>query len=230
MNFSSETRVKDIAVADPATTKILEQAGVDYCCGGYRSLQDACADAGVPSEELIERLRAASVQVDPADVDWVSAPLCQLTQHIRGRHHHYVREAIQRVMNLLAKVKSKHGQKQPEIEKIEGLFAALSREMIMHMQKEEQILFPYIDALEHSARGNGTVEPPFFQTVRNPIQAMMKEHNAVGDLMKQIRKASSDYTAPADACASFRSLYRELCEFEADLHQHVHFSSHARWS
>jgi hypothetical protein len=67
INFNSETRVKDIAVADPATTKILEQAGVDYCCGGYRSLRDACADAGVPSQELIEQLRAASVQVGPAD-------------------------------------------------------------------------------------------------------------------------------------------------------------------
>ena len=65
--------------------------------------------------------------------------------------------------------------------------------MIMHMQKEEQILFPYIDALEKATISHGSVEPPFFQTVKNPIHAMMKEHDAAGELVKQIRKASLEY-------------------------------------
>ena len=95
----------------------------------------------------------------------------------------------------------------------------------MHMQKEEQILFPYIDALEKAANAHGAVEPPFFQTVRNPIHAMMKEHDAAGELVKQIRKASSEYTAPADACPSYQALYQDLREFEADLHQHVHLEN-----
>ena len=95
----------------------------------------------------------------------------------------------------------------------------------MHMQKEEQILFPYIDALEKATNAHGSVEPPFFQTVRNPIHAMMKEHDAAGELVKQIRKASSEYTAPADACTSYKALYQDLREFEADLHQHVHLEN-----
>ena len=95
----------------------------------------------------------------------------------------------------------------------------------MHMQKEEQILFPYIDALEKATSAHGSVEPPFFQTVRNPIHAMMKEHDAAGELVKQIRKASSEYTAPADACTSYKALYQDLREFEADLHQHVHLEN-----
>jgi len=97
--------------------------------------------------------------------------------------------------------------------------------MIMHMQKEEQILFPYIDALEKAARAHGSVEPPFFQTVRNPIHAMMKEHDAAGEIVKQIRKASSEYTAPADACPNYNTLYQDLREFEADLHEHVHLEN-----
>ena len=97
--------------------------------------------------------------------------------------------------------------------------------MIMHMQTEEQILFPYIEALERAANGEATLEPPFFQTVRNPVQAMMEEHDAAAALVNQIRTASSAYTPPANACASYQALYRDLQEFEADLHEHVHLEN-----
>jgi regulator of cell morphogenesis and NO signaling len=125
----------------------------------------------------------------------------------------------------LAKVRGKHGEKHREIEEIEELFGNVGREMIAHMQKEEQILFPYIETLERSADGNGSVETPFFQTVRNPVHAMMKEHDAVGDLVKQIQKASGGFRAPTDACTSYRALYQGLRQFEADLHEHLHLEN-----
>jgi len=225
MNFNRDTKVKEIVVANPGATRILEGAGVDYCCGGNKSLHDACAHAGVSEEEIMERLRENKADVGPADENWVSAPLGDLTQHIREKHHRYVREAVQRVPALLAKVKTKHGNNHPEIAEIEGLFLKVGREMTMHMQKEEQILFPYIEALERAASGRGTLEPPFFQTVRNPVHAMMEEHDAAAALVKQIRTASSAYTPPANACASYQALYRALQEFEADLHEHVHLEN-----
>lgn len=225
MSFNSETKVKEIALAYPAATKILEEAGVDFCCGGDKSLHDACIHAGVSAEGILERLRANSAEVGASDANWVSAPLAELTGHIRNNHHRYVREAIPRVGNLLAKVKAKHGSNHPEITEIEKLFLDLGREMLMHMQKEEQILFPYIETLERSVNGKETLEPPFFLTVRNPIQAMMKEHDSTGDLLKQIRSASSNYAPPADACTSYQALYSGLREFEADLHQHVHLEN-----
>jgi len=225
MNFNEETTVKEIAVSSPAAAQVLEKAGVDYCCGGSRSLDDACAAAGVAAEDIIERLRAAGNQVGPKDANWVRAPLSELTEYIRQKHHGYVREAIPRTLALLAKVKAKHGANHPEIAAIENLFSQLGQEMIAHMQKEEIILFPYIERLEVAKSGGATFERPFFQTVRNPIQMMMKEHDAAGDLTKQIRKASSEYAAPAGACASYERLYNELREFEADLHQHVHLEN-----
>ncbi|MGB0035765.1 MAG: iron-sulfur cluster repair di-iron protein [Candidatus Acidiferrales bacterium] len=225
MNFSSETKVKDIALSNPGARQILEDAGVDYCCGGGKSLHDACMHADAPAEEILKRLRENSEQVSPVEAIWVSAPLADLTRHIREKHHRYVREAIARVRPLLEKVKAKHGENHPEIAVIQELFLEVGHEMIMHMQKEEQILFPYIDALEHSANGNGSLEPPFFQTVQNPIHAMMKEHDSAGDLVKRIRKASAEYTPPSDACTSYMALYQDLREFEADLHQHVHLEN-----
>lgn len=106
---------------------------------------------------------------------------------------------------------AKHGENHPEIAEVQRLFIEVGQEMIMHMQKEEQILFLYIDALELSTTGNGSLEPPFFQTVKNPIQAMMKEHDSAGDLVKQIRKASGDYAPPADACTSYNALFSSGC-------------------
>ena len=225
MDFNNETRVKEIALANPAARRILEDAGLDYCCGGGKSLQEACLHADVPAEEILQRLRENSESVGPEETEWSSAPVSNLTRHIRERHHQYVREAIPRVRALLAKVREAHGAKHREIEEIEKLFGDVAREMLMHMQKEEQSRYPYIDALERSANGNGPVEPPFFQTVRNPIHMMMREHDAAGELVKRIRRASAEYNVPEDACTSNMAAYQELREFEADLHRHVHLEN-----
>lgn len=225
MTFSTETRVREIALFDTRARRVLEDAGVDYCCGGSKSLRDACLEADVPADEIVDRLRKSRELTSPTDAAWNSAPLGELTRHIRDRHHQYVRESIPRVRALLAKVREKHGAKHLQIEEIERLFGVVAREMTAHMQKEEQVLFPYIEALERSANGEGPIEPPFFRTVRNPIQMMMKEHAAAGDMVQQIRKASTNYTPPADACTSFQAAFQELREFEEDLHLHVHLEN-----
>jgi len=225
MNFSNETKVKDIALANPEARQVLEDAGVDYCCGGSKSLQEACLHAEVPAEQILNRLRENSKQASSDPANWNTATLDHLTRHIREKHHRYVREAIPRIRTLLEKVKARHGENHPEIAAIQELFSDVGGEMLLHMQKEEQILFPYIDALEGAKNGNGPLEPPFFQTVRNPIHMMMKEHDSAGDLVRKIRKATGEYTPPADACTSFTALYQELRQFEADLHQHVHLEN-----
>lgn len=161
----------------------------------------------------------------PDEKAWASARLLDLTRHIREKHHRYVREAIGRIKIRLEKVKAKHGENHPEIAEVQRLFNEVANEMIMHMQREEQILFSYIDAMELLTTENRSLEPPFFETVKNPIHVMMKEHDSAGRLVKQIQKAGGDYTPPRDACTSYKALYRELREFEADLHQHVHLEN-----
>jgi regulator of cell morphogenesis and NO signaling len=225
MNIDSETKVKDVALASPEARKVLEDAGLDYCCGGNKSLHEACLHSDVAAEEILTRLRENTKHVSPDQENWTSATLSNLTRHIREKHHRYVREAIPRVQTQLEKVMAKHGKNHPEIAAIQRLFSEVGREMIMHMQKEEQILFPYIDAMENSVNAHRPVEPPFFQTVVNPIQAMMQEHDSAGELLRQIRTASCEYAAPADACTTYKALYEGLREFEADLHQHVHLEN-----
>jgi regulator of cell morphogenesis and NO signaling len=225
MKFSTETKVKDVVLAERGARQVLEEAGVDYCCGGSKSVGEACLNAGVAPQEILKKLNEAREQVGPEDANWVSAPLGALTRHIREKHHRYVREAIARIRPLLEKVSAKHAENHGEIVEIEQLFLEVGREMQMHMQKEELILFPYIESVEAAATAGAPLERPFFQTVQNPIHALMKEHDAAGDLLRQIRNASAQYTLPADACTAYRALYQEFGEFEADLHQHVHLEN-----
>ncbi len=225
MDFSSESKIKDIALSNPAARQVLEDAGLDYCCGGSKSLHEACLHANVSSQEILNRLQENAKDIELDDWNRGTAPLCELTRHIREKHHQYVREAIPRTQALSEKVATKHGANHAELVDVGKLFAELGQKMIMHMQKEEQILFPYIDAVERAINAQSSLEPPFFQTVKNPIHAMMQEHDVAGDLVRRIRVLTSDYTPPDSACTSFKALYEELREFEADLHQHVHLEN-----
>lgn len=225
MEFSGDMKLKDIALSNPAARQTLDDAGLDYCCGGSTSLYEACLQAAVSAEEILKRLSDNSKNVGPEHVNWMAAPLSELTRHIRDKHHHYVRESLPRVQAMLEKVVARHGDNHPEVAHIRGLFVEVGNEMLTHMRKEEQVLFPYIDAVDAAANAHTSVEPPFFRTVKNPIHSMMKEHDAAGELVKQIRSLSGSYTPPMGACTTFRALYQSLKEFDADLHQHVHLEN-----
>jgi regulator of cell morphogenesis and NO signaling len=225
MKFNDDTQVKDIALAGPGAKQVLEDAGVDFCCGGSKSLRDACFDAKVPAEEILLRLEENKKQVGPGETDWLREPLANLTQHIRETHHRYVRESLPRLKKLLAKVNEKHGANHPEIAQIGAIFEGLGRELTMHMQKEEMILFPYIEALERSRQNDEPLEVPFFQTVQNPVGAMIHDHDAAGEALRRMSALSNKYIAPPEACLSYQELYRSLEVFEKDLHTHVHLEN-----
>jgi regulator of cell morphogenesis and NO signaling len=225
MNFTGTTRVREIVVANPRAARVFEDAGVDYCCGGEKCLNDACIPTGVTAEEILKRLQEDIDKAGPVEVNWAAASLGTLAQHILDKHHRYVRNAIPRVNSLLEKVVAKHGGHHPELQGIEERFTDLGQELLMHMHKEEQLLFPYIEALDRSSAGNDRPDVPCFQTVRNPVQMMMQEHDSAGELLRAMRKLSSGYQVPTDACNSFRELYRSMEEFETDLHTHIHLEN-----
>ena len=225
MSFTGQTKVSEIVLSDPAAIRILEDAGIDYCCGGAKSLGDACMQVNIRPEDILERLRQSHDFAVPEEQAWTHVDLSKLTQHIRERHHKYVRDAIPRVRSLLVKVRAKHFEKHPEVEEVVWLFEEVAREMLLHMQKEEQILFPHIDSLAQAAREQAPVKTPVFESVTNPIYMMMREHDSAGELVRKIRLATCNYSAPADACATFRSTYQELRRFEEDLHLHVHLEN-----
>lgn len=225
MPINAEKTIGQLVAENPAAARIFEQAGIDYCCGGQRSLEEACAKAKMSCAEVADLLEQAAAQRTSADRDWLAAGQADLVEHIVNTHHAYVRSEMPRLEALLVKVRGVHGENHPELAQIAGIFREVAQEMTMHMMKEEQILFPYIVDLEKAAQGKGRAPIPMFGTVQNPVRMMMQEHDSAAGNLRRIRELSGGYTPPAGACASYGVLYEALAAFEADLHQHVHLEN-----
>jgi regulator of cell morphogenesis and NO signaling len=227
MELNSMKTVREIALEMPAATRIFEKMGIDYCCGGAKPIREACQTAGVTFEELSLSLEQAEnwAQEGVAGKDWQAESLASLITHIHDRHHVFTRDEMARIEPLLAKVASVYGDRRPELAQILVLFEELSRELLLHMRKEENVLFPYVTAMEDAVRAGLSVPTSMFGTVRNPVHMMMVEHDGAGDLLRRIRQLSDDFTPPAEACVSYRTLYGALEGLEKDLHQHIHLEN-----
>ncbi len=218
--------VRDLAVEVPGATRVFEKLGIDYCCGGGKSLQDACFGAGVSVEEVMAALENGRERYAGQGGDeWQWRSLTELIDHIVQKHHAYTKSEMERLDQLSAKVTSVHGKNHSELLKVRELVQALQKDLIPHMLKEEQVLFPYIAQLENAHRSGQPAPTPFFGTVRNPIRMMIQEHDTAGDLLRDLRRESKSYEVPSDGCISYRTLYQALQELEADLHQHIHLEN-----
>ena len=227
MSVTTEKTLRELVLETPAATRVLEKLGIDYCCGGNQSLEQACRAANLPIDQVLDSLEAAELATkrEGKDRDWQQEALADLVAHITSTHHKYTRSEIARLAPLLEKVHSVHGQNHPELQSIQTSFLGLADELTMHMMKEEMMLFPYIVRMEESVIERQPILPPPFGTVQNPVSMMMHEHDSAGDALRAMRQASGGYAAPPDACVSYQTLYRTLAEFEADLHQHIHLEN-----
>lgn len=219
--------VGELAVENPEATRIFEEFGIDYCCGGNQSLEQACGRVKVPIDLVLDRLEMAeeTARVTRQVRDWNCEPLSELIAHIKNTHHKFTREETTRLTALLQKVCSVHGKNHPELFEIREIFKDLTHELTTHMIKEEMVLFPYIERMEEAVIQNEAVLPAPFGTVQNPVAMMVHEHDSAGKALRVMRKASSDFTAPTDACVSYQTLYQALAAFEVDLHQHIHLEN-----
>jgi regulator of cell morphogenesis and NO signaling len=227
MNALAEKTVRELAVDIPAAPRIFEKLGIDYCCGGSQTLEEACQVARVPLEEAVASLVVAG-QTDPAtreQREWKAEPLADLIEHIRSTHHKYTREEIARLCPLFDKVCSVHGEKHPELHHLRETFSGLAEELATHMMKEEMVLFPYVERMETAVIRNEPLLPMPFGSVQNPVGMMMHDHDAAGEALRELRRTSHDHNPPPDACGSYQALYQALAVFEADLHQHIHLEN-----
>jgi len=227
MNVTTEKTVRELAQEKPGAARVFEKLGIDYCCGGKQTLEQACHSAGIPVNDVLGALEVAdhSGQALAKDSDWQKEPLGDLMFHIRITHHKYTREAIARLGPLFEKVCSVHGERHPELFELRAIFQSLAQELTTHLLKEEMVLFPYVERMEESVLQKEPILPAPFGTLRNPVSMMEHEHDSAGNALRKLREISQGYTAPPDACVSSQTLYKALAEFEADLHQHIHLEN-----
>jgi|ERR1051326_243321 regulator of cell morphogenesis and NO signaling len=218
--------VREVALELPQATRVFEKLQIDYCCGGERPLPEACAVAGVDLkklESLLQEARESGLKNEAFDLQ--AASLGELIKHILDKHHVFTRDEMTRLQSLIEKVIGAHGRNHLELLEIGEVFESLCLDLRSHMLREEQILFPYIVAVEASVWRSQPRPFAPFGTVSNPVRMMMMEHDSAGDILRKLRALTSDYTVPADACLSYESLYQALEAFEEDLHQHIHLEN-----
>jgi regulator of cell morphogenesis and NO signaling len=224
MTVTTQT-VREIALENPASIRVFEAFGIDYCCGGRKPLAEACAAKNIALDTVITALENGHASTAPVSEDWNAQSLGALAAHIVNAHHAYVRRELPRLAELAGKVVNRHGDTKPELPQIQAKVAQISEELTEHLAKEEVVLFPYITKLER-AKDEGTAKPHgCFGTVASPIAMMTQEHEAAGALLAEIRQLSGDYTPPVGACPTFHAFYNGLHEFEQDLHQHIHLEN-----
>ena len=226
MNIAKETPVAEVASSWPGSLKVLERHGIDYCCGGSKSLGEACREKGITPEQFLAEMETERQSPDaPRARTWTSATASELIAHILEKHHTYLRADLPRLTQLLAKVLEAHGAKHGEsLRPLRDVFTALRQELEQHMVKEENILFPLIQQIER-AQIQGAKLGSGGMSVGSPIWVMEQEHESAGNALRQMRRLTADYTVPEDGCQTYRTLFDGLKTLEADLHEHIHLEN-----
>ena len=217
----------EIAAKDLRKAAVFKKYGLDFCCGGKKTVKEACAEKGLDVTLVEQELQNSD------ETSFTSRPLPYndwnldfLADYIVNTHHSYVKKSIPDISNYASKVAKVHGDNHPELLRINQLAQEVCNEMSSHMVKEETVLFPYVKELI-AATNNGHAKVKFgnLETVKTPINIMEAEHEVVGNNMDEIRKISNNYQVPEDGCASYSYLFKTLDEFENDLHIHVHLEN-----
>jgi regulator of cell morphogenesis and NO signaling len=223
-SYLLEKTLSDIVTENYQAARVFEKYGLDFCCGGKKQFGKACSEKGVNPEALVEEIQKPysaaerTLRFNEWELDF-------LIDYIVNNHHQYVREMIPVVSAHVEKVAAVHGENHPETVDVAKIFGIIYKDLKQHMMKEEQILFPYIKYMVKAKQNNIPAEAPYFGQVAKPIKMMEAEHQAAGDGFEAIRKLTNDYTLPEDACNTFKAAYKELKEFEEDLHKHVHLEN-----
>ena len=211
--MTANATVATLATERPHSVRVLQRHGIDFCCGGQRTLDDACAQRGITADILLTEVADEEARALPSPRRWDDAPLPELVDYLLVHHHRPLDSELPRLSALINKVCSVHHDRDPErFDALRSTWRALIDDVIPHMAKEEQVLFPWITA------GNGA-------DAGGPIQVMEEEHIVVGALLAQLRRLTDNYQAPAEACGSWRALWSGLEALEADLHTHIHLEN-----
>jgi len=226
MEITKENNVGELVAEDYRFASIFENHGIDFCCNGNRSINDACANKNVDAEKVISELKEAAASFPKnGGQDFNSWPLDLLADYIVKRHHKYAEEKITEIKPYLAKIVQVHGMNHPELAQVEELFQQTAGEVAKHMKKEELMLFPFIKKMAKAKEENQPIPKKMGSSLEDSLKQLESEHDDQGEGFRQMAELTNNFTTPADGCTTYNITLQMLKEFEADLHQHIHLEN-----
>lgn len=221
MESIAQLPIREIISKDYRSALVLRAFGIDFCGKKDLTIQEACALKKTDPREVLDKLKDASALPNDETADFQSWPLNLLANHIEIRYHGLIRERVPLIRQLLQRMVEVYGAFEPKLRKVKALFDQSSAELLAHLQREELIIFPFIRKIA-SGRSKQLLLGSAFQSVRETIFTLMKEHGQEGDCLEEIRSLANNYIPPQHACDTYRLAFALLREFEANMQQHIH--------
>ena len=225
MNMQGNQIIGELVAKDYRAASVFKKYGIDFCCQGNRTIQEASEKKGVEFIKVLADLEEVTQANSNSFSDYQSWPLDLLADYIEKKHHRYVQDKTLELQPYLDKICKVHGQNHPELFEIRKEFNESAGELAVHMKKEELILFPFIRKMVKAKQGGNSIGIPHFDTVQNPIKMMEEEHSVEGERFRKIDEISNGFTPPLDACNTYQVTFALLKEFEQDLHLHIHLEN-----
>ena len=213
VKFDKSSTVGEIVAARPSLSRVMDRHGISYCCGGGKSLEAACAKKGVDVEAVLAEITKAMAA--PPEKNLTALSLGDLVEHVVNQHHCFLKETLPAVSRQLDRVVTVHGAKHAELAQAQTVFNRFAADMMAHMDKEEQVLFPLISSL------GGPQEHPMAKNLERIISAMEADHDDSGKDLTELRKLLHDYTPPEGACGTYRAMLKGLADIEEDTQLHI---------
>ncbi|MBC7567646.1 MAG: iron-sulfur cluster repair di-iron protein, partial [Pedobacter sp.] len=217
--------IGEIVNKDYRKAQVFKRYGIDFCCGGKKTIAEVCKTKGIDTTQLEKDLEVMSDEAYSSENDYLKWDTNFLVDYIINTHHRYVKDNTGFIKELANKVAKVHGVQHPEAIKIASIYSEVADDLLLHLEKEEKILFPFIKELVRVEADGSVMPESLLGNVANPIQMMEAEHEKAGEALQMIREITQNFTLPADACNSYMILYKKLDEYENDLHRHVHLEN-----
>jgi regulator of cell morphogenesis and NO signaling len=211
VQMTAKTSLAELAVTHAGAARVFHRHRLDFCCGGRRPLDEVCREQGLDAAAILDAIG----REDPLTPDgpaWATEPLPALIQHIVGTYHARLRDVLPELVMMADKVERRHGDKASCPRGLPALLTSMHEEVLDHLQKEEQILFPMI------ASGMGS-------RASGPVMVMEHEHQAHAENLQRVRAITAGLTPPPEACTTWRALYLGLQQLEQELMDHIHLEN-----
>ena len=218
--FTEKTKTGDIIIKFPPASKLFKEYKIDFCCGGNRPIGDVIQSLQLEDKDLIKVLNIMYEEMQTSvETDWMNMPLSELVNHIIHHYHAKTRELLEELAVFVSKVYRVHGERGRHLQEVYRLFFLLKDDLEQHLLGEEQQIFSKV--LDYDLNK----EEESLRAARAEISILEEEHEGAGEILKQIRVATNDYTIPMDACNTYRLTYLKLEELESLTYDHIHLEN-----
>ncbi|MDY0060063.1 MAG: iron-sulfur cluster repair di-iron protein [Myxococcota bacterium] len=202
----------ELASEGAAAVDLFLRHDLDFCCGGKRTLAEACAARGLDPVRLLAELDAGRPVAQPGP-DWTERPLADLITHLVTRYHEPLRQDLPGLVLAARRVEEVHAGHPACPRGLAALLTEIQTAINLHLVKEEQVLFP---ALRGGARGT---------VVQMPVRVMFQEHDDHGANLARLTQLTGAFIPPPEACATWRGLYEGLARLRRELMEHIHLEN-----